>query len=147
ELLSERLGLHLFRRRLVEHDDAAVLRLGRERVLERERTHLLRQIVRMAAHHRTEGASAAAELRHASGAVTGAARALLPVHLLAGAPNLGAALGLVRAGLALRQLPVDAALDDVGARLETEDLVRQAHRAGFLALKGGDFHIHLTRPP
>ena len=42
--------------------------------------------------HRTERTAAAAEQIDAGGAVTGAAGALLPVHLLAGAADLGAVL-------------------------------------------------------
>src|ERR1700754_2635418 len=99
-------------------------------MLERERPHLLRQVGRMAAHPRTERTATAAELRHAGRAVTGAAGALLLVHLLAGAPDVGAPLRLVRAGLALVELPLHAARDDVGARLEAEDGVGQLHRAG-----------------
>ena len=147
ELLGEALGLGVLQRHLVDDDDAAVLGLGRQRVLERERAHLLRQVDGVAAHHRTEGASAAAELRHARRAVTGAAGALLRIHLLAGAPDFGAVLGLVGAALALGELPVDAALQDVGARLEAENRIRQIDRAGFLAFERGDFHFHVTRPP
>src|SRR5664280_3348622 len=101
----------------------------------------------MAAHHRAEGASAAAELRHARRAMTGAAGALLRIHLLAGAPDFRAVLGLMRAALALGELPVDAALQDVAARLEAEDRVRQIDRTGFLAFQRGDFQFHVTRPP
>ncbi len=92
-------------------------------MLERERTHLLRQVDGMAAHDRTEGATTAAELRHAGGTVTSTTGALLLVHLLAGAPDLGAALGLVRAGLTLGELPVNAALNQILARLEAEDRI------------------------
>src|SRR6185503_10329354 len=144
---GERLGLRLGDRSLVEDDDAAVLGLRREGVTQRERAHLLRQVVGVAAHHRAEHAGAAAEVRRAGRTVTGAAGALLRVHLLAGPHDVVAVLGLVRAGLALGELPIDAALDQVGARLEPEDVLRQAERAGFLTLEGGDFHIHLTRPP
>src|SRR5690242_20411753 len=116
-------------------------------MLERHRTDLLRQAGFVRTHHRAERTSAAAELRHACRAVTGAAGALLLVHLLAGAPDVGAALRLVRAGLALVELPLHAALNDVGARLETEDGVGQLHGAGVLAFKRCDFQFHLTRPP
>src|SRR5215475_110904 len=101
----------------------------------------------MRADHRTEGTAAAAELRHPGRAVTGTAGTLLLVHLLAGAPDLGAALGLVGAGLALVELPLHATCNDVLPRLETEDLVRQVDRTGGLAFEGGDFQFHLTRPP
>src|SRR5579872_6249614 len=116
-------------------------------MLERERAHLLRQIDRMAAHQRTEHPAAAAELRHALRTVACLAGALLRVHLLAGAVDLAAALGLVGAALALGELPVDATLHDVGARLEAEDCIGQIDRARSLALERGDFQFHLTRPP
>src|SRR5277367_5083965 len=113
----------------------------------RERTHLLRQIGLMRTHDGTERTATAAELRHAGRAVTGATGALLLVHLLAGTPYLGTVLGLVRASLALVELPLHAALDDVLARLKTEDTVGELDRTGRFALKGRDFQFHLTRPP
>ena len=106
------------------------LALADERVLERERAHLLRQAVLVAAHQRTERTAAAAEQVGAGRAVTGAAGALLRVHLLAGAVDLGAVLDLVGAGAALGELPAHAALQQVGARLETENRVRKLDRAG-----------------
>src|SRR5262249_34691136 len=102
ELLRQRLCLCVFYGRLVEHDDATVLVLRQQSVLERERAYLLRQFGRMAAHNGTEGTTAAAELRYAGRAVTRAASALLRIHLLAGPPDFGAALRLVCAALALR---------------------------------------------
>src|SRR5262249_6098944 len=92
-------------------------------------------------------AAAAAELRDARGAVAGATGAFLRIHFLAGSPDFRAALGLVRAALALGELPVDAALDDVGPRLKAEDRIRQLDGSGFLAFEGGDLHFHITRPP
>src|SRR6202007_3377991 len=83
----------------------------------------------------------------AAEATASATRTLLLVHLLAGAPDLGAALGLVGAGLALVELPLHATRNDVLAGLETEDLVRQIDRTGGLTFEGGDFQFHLTRPP
>ena len=123
------------------------LALADSACLQRERAHLLRQADGVAAHDGTEGPAAAAELRHARRAVTGAAGALLGIHLLAGAADFAAVLGLVGAALALGELPVDAALEDVGARLEPEDRVRQAHRAGLLAVERGDLQFHVMRPP
>src|SRR3981189_3034273 len=143
----QRLGLGSFQRRGIDHDQAAVLGFRRERMAQSERTNLLRQRERMRPHDRTEGTATAAELRHAGRTVTSTAGALLLVHLLAGAPDVRTALRLVGAGLTLGELPVDAALDDVLARLETENGVGKLDRAGFLALKGGDFQFHLTRPP
>src|SRR3954447_2401424 len=113
----------------------------------RQCANLLGQIGRMRPHDRTERTTAAAELRHTRRAVASAARALLLVHLLAGAPDVRPALGLVSPGLTLGKLPLHAALDDVLARLQTEDLVGKLNRTGRLALKRCDFQFHLTRPP
>ena len=56
------------------HDQLLALGLAGQRVLERERPHLLRQVVLVAAHDRPEGLAAAAELRRRLVAVTGAGR-------------------------------------------------------------------------
>src|SRR4029077_9778914 len=50
------------------------------------------------------------------------------------------------AALAFGQLPDDAAVNDVGARLEPEDGVRQGDRACLLAVERGDLKLHITRP-
>src|SRR5919202_266970 len=91
---------------------------------------------------RAEGAPAFAELRHALGAVAGPARALLLVELGAREADLGAVLHLVGAGLALGQLPAHDALQDVGARLEIEDVVRQIDAAGRIPVEGQDVEPH-----
>src|SRR5436305_5610400 len=113
---------------------------------QRERAHFLRQVDRMIARMRTKRPAAAAEQVRARRAVTGAAGALLRVHLLAGAPDVRAVLDRMRAGAALGQLPYDAALDEIGARLEPKDIVVERDRAGFLAVEGGDFHVHHAPP-
>src|SRR6187397_1733645 len=116
-------------------------------MLEREGANFLRQIDGVAANQRTESAAAATELRDARGAVAGATGALLRIHFLAGSPDFSTTLGLVRAALTLGELPVDAALDDIGPRLKAEDRIRQLDRSGFLPFEGGDLHFHITRPP
>src|SRR5262249_1544985 len=131
----------------LDDDEIAVLGLGGERMLESHRAHLLRQIGGVGANHRAKGTAAAAELRHAGRAMASATRTLLLVHLLAGAPDLGAALGLVGAGLTLVELPLHATRNDVLARLETENLVRQLHGARGFTFEGGDLQFHLTHPP
>src|SRR6202020_1540238 len=147
EMRDQRLGLGGFERGLVDNDEAAVFGLGRERMAKRERADLLGQTGRMRTHHGTEGTATAAELRHAGRAVTGATGALLLVHLLAGAPDLGAALGLVGAGLTLVELPLHAALNDVLARLEAEDAVGKLDRTGRFALKRCYFQFHHAPSP
>src|SRR5208282_4508491 len=82
ELAAQRLGLGLRQAQRLDDDDAVILGLGRERVLERQRPDLLRQADGMAARLRAERAAAAAEQIDAGGAVAGGAGALLPVHLL-----------------------------------------------------------------
>src|SRR5260370_28432711 len=101
----------------------------------------------MRAHDGTEGRATPWELRQAGRTVTSTAGALLLVHLLAGTPHIGATLRLVRAGLTLGELPVDAALDDILARLQAENLVGKLDRASLFTFKGRDFQVHLTRPP
>src|SRR5215470_19094560 len=101
----------------------------------------------MAARGRAERAAATAEQVDLGRAMAGGAGALLPIHLLAGAVDLAAVLDVVGAGLALGQLPHHAALQDVDARLETENVVRDGDAARRLALEGRDLQLHLTRPP
>ena len=146
ELAAQRLGLGFLQIERLDDDDAVVLGLGGQRVPERERAHLLRQADFMAARMRTERAATAAEQIDARRAVAGRAGALLAIHLLAGAMDVGAVLDRVRAGLALGELPNDAAMNDVGARLEPENGVGHGDRAGLLAVEGSDFQLHITRP-
>src|SRR5580704_17534167 len=98
---DQRLGLGGLERGRFNHDQAAVLDLGRERMTTRQRANFLGQSKRMRARPRAERTAAATELRHPVRSVTCTAGALLLVHLLAGAPDIGAALRLVRAGLTL----------------------------------------------
>src|SRR5579883_3380650 len=72
--------------------------------------------------------------------------ALLPIHLLAGAGDLGPLLDRVGPGAPLGELPQHAALHDVGTRLETENGVRQLDRSGRGAIQHGDCHFHVTPP-
>ena len=67
-----RLGLG--ERRRLDHDQLAFGRLGRQRGAQRELADLLRQVGGVAAHDRTEGLAAAAELRRRLVAVAGAGR-------------------------------------------------------------------------
>src|ERR1700736_4332415 len=98
---DQRLGLGGLEASRFDDDQAAVFCLCGKRMAKRQRANLLRQIGGVRANHRTEGTAAAAELRHSRRAVTRSAGALLLVHLLAGAPDFRAALGLVGPRLAL----------------------------------------------
>src|SRR5262249_28387708 len=124
----------------------AVLGLGGQRMLERERPYLLGQAMLMATHHRTERAAAAAKQVGAHRAVTSTACALLGVHLLAGAIDVGAVLHRVRTGALLGELPPDAALEEVGARLEAEDRIREVDGARLGVVESRDLQFHLTHP-
>ena len=61
----------------------------------------------------------------------------LLVDLLLGAVDFRPSKRLVRAGLALGELPADDALQDVRTRLETKDLVRECDGTGFRAFNMG----------
>ena len=67
--------------------------------------------------------AAADEDRRAAIAVTSRTAALLATELLAGARDVGALAGAARGRAALLELPGDDAVQDVGARIEAEDLV------------------------
>src|SRR4051794_37450632 len=140
-------GLAILHGRLVEHDDAAILGFGRKRVPQGERAYLLGQADLVATRRRAERSATTTEQVDAMRAVAGGAAAFLPRQLLAGAPDLGAILDVMRAGAPLGQLPDDVALDQILARLEPEDLVRQIDRAGIFALERFDLQFHVTRPP
>ena len=142
------LVLPSFTRRLVEHDDAAVLGFGRKRVLERQRAHLLRQTDRMAARRRPERTAAAAEQVDLGWTVTGRAGALLPIHLLAGAVDLGAVLDVMGAALALGELPdarsgAGCPLRGSRPKIASESSTEPA----VVAVERHDLQFHVTRPP
>src|SRR4030095_2631074 len=61
EVFPQHTGLAIFDGRLVEHDETAVLGLGRQRMLERQRAHLLRQVDRVATRGPAERAAGARE--------------------------------------------------------------------------------------
>jgi hypothetical protein len=77
--------------------------------------------------------TAADEHRSAAIAVTGGAAALLATELLAGAGNVGALARAAGGAAALFELPGDDAVQNVGARFETEYGVVQLHIASLAA--------------
>ena len=103
--------------------------------------------MRVAAHHRAERAAAAAEHVDAGRAVAGAAGALLRVHLLAGAVDLGAVLDLVGAGAALGELPATQRWIRSVRGSSPKIASDSVDRAGLLAVEGGDLQFHVTPPP
>ena len=74
--------------------------------------------------------AAADEDRSAAIAVTGGAAALLLAELLAGAGDVRALARGAGGAAALFELPGDDAVQDVGARLDGEDLVVELDVAG-----------------
>src|SRR5690606_41663188 len=87
ELAGKHLGLAVIHGRLVEDDDAAVLRLRRKSMAKRQSPYLLRQVDRVAANQRTEHATPAQGRADALGAVASATGALPAVHIRAGAAH------------------------------------------------------------
>src|SRR5688572_19485741 len=101
----------------------------------------------MAADDRRHRLAAADEEGSGARAVTGRTGTLLAVPLLGRAVDLAAGLGLVRTGAALGELPDDDALDEVSARLQTEDLVLEIDLARRLGIQVEDLQLHLSPPP
>src|ERR1700679_193814 len=95
---------------------------------------------------RAKRTAAATKQIDARRAVTRGAGTLLAVHFLAGAVDVGPVLYFMGPAAALRQLPHHTAVDEVGARLRTENGMGQGDRAGLLAVERGDFQFHVTRP-
>src|SRR4029077_13018555 len=89
-----------------------------------------------------------AELRCRLVAVAGATGTLFGGRLLGRRREFGAALGFVRALRATRQLPHDAALQDVLAERGAEHRIGEVDLAGAAALDGfdRDFHDLILKP-
>src|SRR5688572_17857125 len=137
----ERLGLGVLELKRVDHDQA-VLGLGRERHLEAERADLLVERLLELAQASTVSLAAADEDRGAAIAVTSRAAALLATPLLAGARNVGPLAGRAGGAAAILELPSDDAVQDVGARLDTEHGIIELDVAGCLAVEFLDLHLH-----
>ena len=88
--------------------------------------------------------TAADERRSAAIAVTGGTAALLATELLAGAGNIGALTRAACGRTTLFELPGDDAVQDVGARIETEDLVVELDVRGLrLGVEGLNLDLHV----
>jgi hypothetical protein len=121
---QERLGLGVLDVEAVD-DDQASLGLGRKRHLEAECADLLVQRHIEFTATGTMGLAAADEDGSLAIAVTSGTAALLATELLAGAGNVGTLAGRAGDAAAVLELPGDDAVQDVGARLEAEHVIRQ----------------------
>ncbi len=84
------------------------------------------------------------EHRSAAIAVTGGTAALLAAELLAGAGDVGALARATCRLAALLELPGDDAVQDVGARIEAEDLVVELDVRGLrLGVEGLNLDLHV----
>src|SRR5262249_27985136 len=82
--------------------------------------------------------------RSAAIAVTSGTAALLATELLAGAGDVGALTRAARGRTTLFELPRDDAVQDVGARIETENLVVELDVRRFrLGVEGGNLDLHV----
>jgi hypothetical protein len=80
--------------------------------------------------------TAADEDRSAAIAVTGSAAALLPSELLAGAGDVRTLTSRARRSATVDELPGDDAVEDVGPRLDTEDVVLELDVPGLAGVEG-----------
>src|SRR5690606_23847276 len=141
----ERLGLGVLQLQAVD-DHQAVLGPRRERHLEAERADFLVERLLELAQARAVGLAAADEDRCAAIAVAGGAAALLPAVLLAGAGDIGALASRAGRAAPVLELPRDDAVQDIGARLDTEygivelDVARRPGNLG--AVESLDLHLH-----
>src|SRR5260221_11932045 len=94
-------------------------------MLQTKGANLLRQIEFMAVVDRPHRFGAADEQRRGTCAVAGLAGSLLLVELLLGLVYFTAGQNLVGSGATLCELPDHDALDQIGARFQSEDLVVQ----------------------
>src|SRR5262249_37027722 len=146
EVVGKDAGVGMLQSRFIEHDEAAVLSLGGQGVLEGQRAYLLGKTDRVATRRGSERAAAAAEEIDPGRPMTCRAGALLPVHLFPGPVDFAAVLDVVRAALAFGELPAHAAMQDVRPWLEAKDRVRQFARPRRLAVERHDLEFHVTYP-
>src|SRR4051812_19527782 len=141
--LPERLGLGSVEIEILEDDEPAVTRLRRERHPQAERPDLLVQRRVEIADAGAVGLAAADEDRRAPIAVAGGAAALLAAVFLAGAGDVGALACAAGGAAALLELPGDDSVEDVGAGLDTENLVGELDvLARLAAVQGLNFDLH-----
>src|SRR5690606_25351806 len=103
---------------------------------------LFRQVDRVVPHLRPMRLATAPKLWRAGSMMTRTASTLLAIHLGTRTGYIRAALGLMRSGLAARELPADNAMQYILARLQSENLFGKIDLTGLLARKRCDCHIH-----
>src|SRR5271169_2262500 len=101
----------------------------------------------MTAYDRTEDHRAAAELRRAQAALTGAPGTLLFVGFLSRSLYFADPLCLMGSGAAFCQLPVDDPGEDVAADRQAEYLVGEVDVADFLIIEIAHGELHPEAPP
>src|SRR5690606_37119437 len=142
ELSGERLGLRVLELERVENDELAALRLVAQRHLQTEGADLLVQRVAEGAGPRAVRLAAADEDRRLAIAVTGGTAALLATELLAGAGNVAALARGAGGAATLFELPGDDAVQDVGTRVDAEDVVVKIDVGASLAIEGLNLDLH-----
>ena len=100
----------------------------------------------MVTHNRTMHHATSTELRRAQRTLTRITSALLLERLAGGARDFAHALGLVVTGAALGQLPVNHAGNNVRARSDAKNLVRQLSATGGLRIKIINIKFHRLQP-
>src|SRR5271169_4401468 len=131
----QRLSFGFFGPGGVDDHELALAVLRRQRGLETEPAHFLLQAEGVAAHHRAKNPGAAAKLRRAQAALTGAARTLLLIGLFGRALDVADAFGLVGAGAAFGELPIDDPGEDVAADRKPEHGVVELDVADLLIVE------------
>src|SRR3954468_6776694 len=142
EALLDRLGLGLVEVEILDDDEVALARLGRQGHPEAEGADLLVQRRIEVADARAVRLAAADEDRCAAIAGAGGAAALLLAVLLAGAGDVGPLAGGAGGAAALLELPRHHAVEDIGARLDVENLVVEIDVLAGLAVQGLNFDLH-----
>ncbi len=142
ELAGERLGLRVLELERVENDELAALRLVAERHLQAEGADLLVERVAEGASPRAVRLATADEDRRLAIAVTCGTAALLATELLAGARHIAAFAGGASRTTALFELPGDDAVQDVGAGVDTKDVVVKIDVGAGLAVEGLNLDLH-----
>src|SRR5579871_2721758 len=115
-------------------------------MLQPEGAHLLRQIERVAVLDRAHRLCAAHEEGRRSRTMARLAGALLAIHLLFGTIDFASREHLVCAGAALRELPYDDSLQEIGARLESKNGIVEFDVACCVPIEMEDFRLHDVSP-